>query len=375
MGRGRPPQHVSITRQEQERLEALVRQRTAPQRDVLRAQIVLLAQAGQSTQAIAGALNVSQRMVCKWRGRSSRLGSDGLKELPRAGRPRRISTAERLQLVSLACEPAEVDGRTTPTLDDLVERSMERGIVATISRSQLHRILQAGDLHPHHVKQWLHSPDPEFKAKVNVICGLYQKAPKGSVVLSIDEKTGIQAIERKHLDRPPSAGRVRRQEFEYIRHGTQALIAALDVHTGQTLAVCGETRTQVDLLAFMEQVAKAYPTQDIHVIWDNLNTHRAAKWVAFNDAHEGRFKFHFTPIHASWVNQVELLFGVYSRRCLRNASHTSTGHLKDRTLAYFRDRNAIAKPFKWSFRGFHLQTGEPKLKPGRKSYAGPLHRS
>ena len=375
MGRGRPPQHVSITHQEQERLEALVRQRTAPQRDVLRAQIVLMAHAGKSTESIAAELRVSQRMVCKWRGRSARLGGDGLKELPRSGRPRRISAAERLQLVALACEPAEVDGRTTPTLDDLVARSKERGIVEKISRSHLQRILQAGDLHPHHVKQWLHSPDPDFKEKVNVICDLYLKAPKGAVVLSIDEKTSIQAIERKHLDRPPQAGRARRKEFEYIRHGTQALIAALDVHTGQTLAVCGETRTQVDLIAFMGQVAVAYPTQDIHVIWDNLNTHCSSKWVAFNEAHGGRFKFHFTPIHASWVNQIELLFGVYSRRCLRNASHTSTGHLKDRTMAYFRERNATAKPFKWSFRGFHLQTGEPKLKPGRKPYGRPLHQN
>lgn len=375
MGRGRPPKHVSISHQEQERLEALVRQRTASQRDVVRAQIVLMANAGTTTEAIAAALNISQRMVCKWRGRSARLGADGLKELPRPGRPRRISAAERLQLVSLACEPAEVDGRTTPTLDDLVERAKERGVVGTISRSHLQRILQGGDLRPHHVKQWLHSPDPDFKEKVNVICDLYRKAPEGSVVLSIDEKTSIQAIERKHLDRPPRPGRDRRQEFEYIRHGTQALIAALDVHTGQTLATCGATRTQDDLLAFMEQVAEANPKKIVHVIWDNLNTHRSAKWVAFNEAHGGRFKFHFTPIHASWVNQVELLFGVYSRRCLRNASHISIEHLKNRTLGYFLERNKTAKPFKWSFRGYHLQTGEPKRKPGRKPYARPLHQS
>lgn len=375
MGRGRPPQHVAISRQEQERLEALVRQRTASLRDVVRAQIVLMANAGATTEFIAAALNVSQRMVCKWRGRSARLGVDGLKELPRPGRPRRISAAERLQLVSLACEPAEVDGRTTPTLDDLVERAMERKVVETISRSHYQRILQDGDLRPHHVKQWLHSPDPAFKEKVNVICDLYRKAPQGSVVLSIDEKTSIQAIERKHLDRPPRPGRDRRQEFEYIRHGTQSLIAALDVHTGQTLASCGATRTQDDLLAFMERVAAANSDKVIHVIWDNLNTHRSAKWLAFNEAHGGRFKFHFTPIHASWVNQVELLFGVYSRRCLRNASHISIEHLRDRTLAYFAERNKTAKPFKWSFRGYHLQTGEPKRKPGRAPYARSLHQS
>jgi transposase len=132
------------------------------------------------------------------------------------------------------------------------------------------------------------------------------------------------------------------------------------VHTGSTVATCGETRTQVDLLAFMDQVAEAYPMGDIHVIWDNLNTHRSGVWMAFNERQGGRFHFHFTPLHASWVNQIELLFGVYTRRVLRNASHTSKAHLKARTAAFFDNRNKAPKPFKWSFRGYNLQTGEPK---------------
>ena len=125
----------------------------------------------------------------------------------------------------------------------------------------------------------------------------------------------------------------------------------------------------------MEQVAEAYPDQAVHVVWDNLNTHRSAKWVAFNEAHGGRFKFHFTPLHASWVNQIELLFGIFSKRVLRNASHTSSGHLKDRTLAWFSDRSQAPKPFKWSFRGYHLQTGEPKKTPGRKPNAKARRRT
>lgn len=114
----------------------------------------------------------------------------------------------------------------------------------------------------------------------------------------------------------------------------------------------------------MTTVATAYPAQDVHVIWDNLNTHRSGVWTAFNERHGKRFHFHFTPIHASWVNQVELLFGVYTRRALRNASHTSKAHLKARTDAFFDKRNENPKPFKWSFRGYNLQTGEPK---------GPTH--
>jgi transposase len=211
------------------------------------------------------------------------------------------------------------------------------------------------------VRQWLHSPDPQFREKVNTICELYRQAPKGSAVLSIDEKTGIQAIERKHADRAPQPGRARRREFEYIRHGTQALTAALDVHAGRVLSRCTDRRTQDELVAFMEDVARAYSKGAVHVIWDNLNTHRAqAVWDDFNARHGGRFVFHFTPLHASWVNQIELLFGIYARRVLRHASHTSTEHLRQRTEAFIAQRNATPKPFKWTFAGFELQTGEPR---------------
>jgi transposase len=325
-----------------------------------------MAHQGESTKARAAALQVSQQTVTKWRRQAALIGKDGLADLPRPGRPRTISDAARLQLVAIACDVAESDGRTTPTLDELCERAVEQAIVSSLSRSYLYKILQEADLRPHKVQTWLHSPDPAFRKKVNVICDLYREAPEGSVVLSIDEKTGMQAVERKHLDRPPRPGRLRRQEFEYVRHGTQTLIAAMDVHSGQTIASCGNTRTQADLLAFMDQVANVYPDQPVHVIWDNLNTHCSKVWKEFNEKHEGRFTFHFTPLHASWVNQIELLFGIFSKRVLRNASHTSTEHLKRRTIAWFTERNQAPKPFKWSFRGFHLQTGEKKKKTGRK---------
>lgn len=171
----------------------------------------------------------------------------------------------------------------------------------------------------------------------------------------------LQAIERKHADRPPRSGHARRRGFGYIRHGTQALTAALDVHSGRVVASCTERRTQDDLVAFMERVASAYPRGTVHVIRDNLNTHRAhAVWDEFNARHGRRFVMHFTPLHASWVNQIELLFGIYSRRVLRHASHTSIAHLRERTEAFITRRNAAPRPFKWTFAGFELQTGEPR---------------
>jgi len=361
MGRGRQAQVVKLSKKDRNALEALLRQSTAPQRDVLRARIALMAAEGQTTAAIATSLGMSLPSVSKWRGRVASQGMAGLREVQRPGRPRRIGGAQRLQLLALACEPGEAQGRATPTLDELCERAVEQGVVEHISRSHLQRILQAGDVRPHRVRQWLHSPDPQFREKVNAICELYRAAPKDSVVLSIDEKTGIQAIERKHADRAPRPGRARRREFEYIRHGTQALIAALDVHSGRVLGRCSDRRTQDDLVAFMEEVARAYPKGTVHVIWDNLNTHRAqAVWDDFNARHGERFEFHFTPLHASWVNQIELLFGIYARRVLRHASHPSTQHLRQRTEAFLAQRNARPKPFRWTFAGFELQTGEPK---------------
>jgi transposase len=362
VSRGPQAPIVELSKEERESLQALIRRSTAAQRDVQRAKVALMANEGHTTSAIASMLRLSRPTVTLWRERLACFGIEGLQEAPRPGRPRRIADVQRLQLLALACEPAEDTGRATPTLDELCERAVDHGVVEHISRSHLQRILQAGDVRPHRVRQWLHSPDPHFRQKVNAICQLYRQAPKASVVLSIDEKTGIQAIERKHADRAPRPGRARRREFEYIRHGTQALTAALDVHSGRVLGRCTDRRTQHDLVAFMEAVAAAYPTGTVHVVWDNLNTHRAqAVWDGFNARHDGRFVFHFTPLHASWVNQIELLFGIYARRVLRHASHTSTAHLRERTEAFLAQRNARARPFKWTFAGFELQTGEPKV--------------
>lgn len=360
MSRGRQAQTIKLSREERKSLELLTRRGTAEQRQVMRAQIALMAHRGETSTAIAQALSVSVQTVSHWRSRLAQQGVEGLQEVPRSGRPRSIGETQRLELLALACEPAELEGRATPTLDELVDRAVERGVVKQISRSHLQRILQSGDLRPHRVRQWLHSPDPQFRQKVNEICALYRQAPKGSVVLSVDEKTGIQAIERKHADRAPESGRARRREFEYIRHGTQALIAAMNVHSGRVIGSCTDRRTQDDLVAFMEQVAQAYSKGPVHIVWDNLNTHRAqAVWDDFNARHHQRFIFHFTPLHASWVNQIELLFGIYSRRVLRHASHSSIEHLRQRTEAFMAQRNQAPKPFKWTFAGFELQTGEP----------------
>ena len=180
MERGRPAQAVALTDHDKAKLENLVRQKTAAHRDVQRAQIALMASQGETSVYIAEALGLSEQTVCLWRGRAARARMEGLKDHPRPGRPRRITDSERLQLISLACERADEEGgRSTPTLNELVARAQERGVVSHISRSHYQRILQDGDLHPHRTRQWLHSPDPEFRPKVNEICDLYRKPGTG----------------------------------------------------------------------------------------------------------------------------------------------------------------------------------------------------
>jgi transposase len=187
--------------------------------------------------------------------------------------------------------------------------------------------------------------------------------PAGAVVLSIDEKTSMQALERLP-GRLAAPGRPRRREFEYTRHGTQSLLCAFEVHRGRVLGESGATRTAADLVAFMEQVAVAYPTGPVHVIWDNLNIHfdgAERRWSRFNARHGHRFVFHYTPKHASWVNQVELFFSIVQRQCVGPGSFRSVEELRTAVLdflaAWNRDR---AHPFRWTFTGYPLQAGSDR---------------
>jgi hypothetical protein len=191
-----------------------------------------------------------------------------------------------------------------------------------ISLSEVRRILCAAELRPHRVRYWLHSQDPEFRQKVERICELYLSPPPDTAVMCVDEKTCIQALERKHRGRPAAPGRDGRQEFEYIRHGTRVLIAAFDVRTGEVFGQLRKRRTADDLDQFMRDLARRYSRGPVYVVWDNLNIHHGDAWERFNARHGRRFHFVHTPLHASWVNQVEIWFGILQRRILKH------GHFK-----------------------------------------------
>jgi len=360
--RGRPCVRLTLNVEQRAELQRRVRAGTSGQRDGLRARIILACEDGGSAAEVARRVAVHPRTVERWRDRFRRHGLGGLHDQPRPGAPPKFAPVTRLELIALACEPVERhEGKTTRTIAELVDEAIARRLVDGIAWSSYQRLLADSDLRPHRIQGWLHSPDPQFREKVTEITELYLHPPAGAVVLSIDEKTGMQALERRFPDRPAAPGRRRRREFEYTRHGTQSLLCAFEVHRGRVVADCGATRTADDLVRFMERIAVLYPAQTVHVIWDNLNIHfdgADQRWTAFNTRHGHRFVFHYTPKHASWVNQVELFFSILQRQCLRDASFRSIEELRTGVLefiaAWNRDR---AHPFRWTFTGYPLQAG------------------
>lgn len=317
-------------------------------------------------------MRIPASRVLRWRERFVRRRLEGLGDLRRRGHRPRFDTVTRCEIIALACEPIgqkntgkDKRGKDkfiplTRTIDAVRQEAIQRKVVVSIGRTTVQRILSQGQLRPHLVRGWLHSPDAQFREKVTEICELYLNPPPGTTVLCIDEMTGLQALEHRFPDHW-GPGRPRgcpRREWEYKRHGTQTVIAAFDVRTGRVVATCGATRKGKDLLRFMRAVAATYPKGTVHVIWDNLNIHfdgPTQRWARFNQRHGGRFVFHYTPKHASWVNQVEMFFSIVHRQCLRDGDFHSVDELRAAVLGFIDYWNCHrAHPFQWSFSGYPL---------------------
>jgi transposase len=350
---------IVIPRPLRRAMHALARSRTEPAQVVERAAIVVLAAAGVSNAEIGRRVGCSVQTVRKWRRRFSKTPTlAALNDQPRSGRPAKVAASDRAALIKLACNrPKDSTFRNVWSLRGLRSALLD-DVGRTLSVSEIGRVLRAAEIRPHRMKVWLHSPDPEFRPKVKRIADLYLNPPPGSHVVCVDEKPGMQVLERKHPTRLSTAGADGREDFEYIRHGTKTLIAALDVATGKVFGQVRDQRTAKDLVEFMDALAERYPTDDVYVVWDNLNIHldgKERRWTAFNERHGGRFHFVHTPIHASWVNQIEIWFSILQRRVLRRASYKSTGQLAWRVLGFIGRYNRVeARPFRWKFRGtFH----------------------
>lgn len=312
---------------------------------------------GMGVAQTARRVGWSDRTVRKWRARwEEDPRVESLKDRPRSGRPTTISAETRCEVIKLACDEPDkllVPFRDTWTQGALVE-ALRRQTGTRISRSSVQRILSAEGLKPHRMRPWLHSPDPDFRPKVARICALYRDRPKDTVVLCVDEKP-LQALERRFATTRGHAGEVRR-DFEYKRHGVGHLLAAYNTRTGEVTAQVVDSRDGTTLVKFMKKVARRYRGKRVVVIWDNLNIHfdgKAKRWSRFNARHGGRFDFVYTPLHASWVNQVELWFSILQRRVIRGGSFEHRGRIRLEVEAFARYWNLVEKkPFRWTFDGF-----------------------
>jgi transposase len=334
---------VALTDEQRAQLQRIVRASTSEQRLVKRARVVLLAEKGLTNEEIASLVGLSAHKVGKWRRRFGEDGLEGLADRPRLGGPRRYGHDERLRVFETACAPPP-DGETHWTV-----RSLAAAV--GIGKSQTQKILAEADLKPHQVRSWLQSIDPQFETKRAEVCGLYLNPPEGAIVVSIDEKTSIQAKEPIRVEIPIRPGKPARREFEYKRHGTVALLAALLVHTGEIKGSVYERNSRVEFLDFLELLEAEIPAgTQVHAILDNLQVHKTPEVVAWLQAHP-RWHFHFTPTHASWLNQIELWFSILSRRLLRRGIFKGKEDLKAQLLRFIERYNPTAKPFAWTYQG------------------------
>jgi len=352
---------LQLSATEQRDLRAIVGQQRGEARLYRRARTVLLAAEGRSISAVAKTMGTCRSRVGDWLQRFRERRLEGLQDLHRSGRPVEITPLERHQVIAAACRSPVDFGLQRPLWDHatLARAVMSAGLVRSISPRTVGRILQDAEIKPHHVKMWCHSNDPNYQEKMQAIVDLYVHLPKGQPVLSIDEKTGMQALSHRRTLQPASHGRRPRQEFEYQRNGTRCLFACFNVGTGRVLGRCTTTRTREDFLSFLDQVASVYRQPQVHLIMDNLNTHRDTQQGDFmtrwNRRHGGRFVFHYTPTHGSWLNQVELWFCVLSRRILRYAEFRSPDELVAAIERFIREWNETdAHPFRWTYEGLPL---------------------
>ncbi len=335
-------QPLQLREGDRSRLEALTRATSVRSGVANRARIVLLAADGVANTDIAERTSTSRPTVLKWRDRYSELGIDGLDDEPRPGREPVIDEVAVLaETLADKGKPPQHLGVTHWSTRLMADR-------LGISFASVARIWRKWNIQPHRVETFKFSTDPELEAKLRDVVGLYLDPPAGAVVISVDEKSQIQALDRTQPILPLRQGIPEQQTHDYIRHGTTSLFAALEIATGKVTAdACYPRHTNAEFLAFLKLVAKAHPRVELHVICDNYATHRhdnIARWLEKNP----RVTLHFTPTSCSWLNMVEIFFGIITRQAIRRGTYTDVADLEAAIRAYIDNYNERAKPFKWT---------------------------
>lgn len=337
---------IELAENELRDLRTIAQSTKAERRMVERATVILCWHEGKSFARTEAETGMTQMTINKWRKRYRERGLEGLLDAPRRGRPPRFSAAEKARVIQLATRPA-ADGYTNLSQRQIANR-------AGMSQSKVHQLLKQADLKPHKIEYWCgKSTDPEFEPKMLTIVGLYINPPKNAMVLSVDEKTQIQALDRTQPMLPMRAGQPKRLTTTYKRNGTVALLAALAVHKGEITARTADRNNSQNFLAFLKDLYRKYPRKHLHVIIDNLAVHKekhVAEWVASKP----RITLHFTPTYSSWLNQIEIWFNIMTKDVLKGGIWKSKKELIDQLMEYIQTYNRErAKPFKWTF------TGEP----------------
>jgi len=340
MPSGKVPRPIVISDAERETLERWIRRPKTAQALATRARIVLGCGEGKANWAVAEAVGVTAWTVSKWRGRFAAKGVDGLLDEPRPGAPRKISDADVERVITLTLE-------STPTAaTHWSTRSMASK--AGMSQSAVSRIWRAFALQPHRSEAFKLSKDPLFIEKVRDIVGLYMSPPEKALVLCVDEKSEVQALERTTPLLPMRPGQIERHTHDYQRHGTTSLFAALDTATGRVIGACKQRHRSIEFIKFLDQIDAAVPTDlDVHIILDNYATHKTAsvhRWLAKRP----RYQLHFTPTSGSWLNLVERWFAAITEKQIRRGVFRSTRELETAIIRYLEENNEHPKPFIWT---------------------------
>ena len=337
---GRPTKPLILTDEEREKLQQWARRPKTAQRLALRSGIVLRCAEGLSNQAVAHQLRITGATVGKWRERFRTARLEGLADEPRPGAPREITDAQVEAVITRTLES------TPPQATHWSTRSMARA--TKVSRSTISRIWRAFGLQPHRAESFKLSSDPFFVEKVRDIVGLYMNPPDHAVVLCVDEKSQVQALDRTRPVLPLRPGLAERQTHDYIRHGTTSLFAALDVATGKVIGKCQRRHRSQEFLKFLEEVDGRLPAgPEVHLVMDNYGTHKTSKARRWFARHP-RYHLHFTPTSASWLNQVKRFFAEITQRRIRRGTFTHVRELEQAIHHYLQHHNRAPKPFVWS---------------------------
>jgi putative transposase len=344
---------INLTGDQRSELLSWSRSTSLDYRYVVRAKLVLLLAEGKTYDDIKDCLEVGKTAIAKWKRRFIEKGLEGLKDAQRSGKPRVYTEVDRARVVQKACEKPE--GGYTSWSQRRIAKELK------MSQSTVHAILKEHALRPHKVDYWCgKSTDSEFESKMLNVIGLYMNPPENALVICVDEKTQMQAIDRSQPELPMISGKPKRHTATYTRNGTVSLIASLAVHTGEITGNIIEKNNAENFLKFLKRIDRKYRNKHLHIIVDNLAVHKHKDVKAWLER-KRKITVHFTPTYSSWLNQIEIWFNILSKDVLKGGVWKSRKQMTKQLLEYIKTyNNTRAKPFSWTYDGLKNISGNNK---------------